>query len=108
MAEDNPHIADLMAYRQKFVAFRRERVAEYLGSNTPAKIRSQLPEAIRNIQTTIEAVDRMIADEEAHQMPPTIAEKKAAPRNATEHGMGVADRAASAASQPKVNRTRPK
>lgn len=62
VADDNDHLAELLAARARMVAERRE-VASALTEKYRRSQTNEMRELLVQIQATIDAVDRAIADE---------------------------------------------
>ena len=62
MADDNDHLAELLAARARMVAERRE-VASALTEKYRRSQTNEMRELLVQIQATIDAIDRAIADE---------------------------------------------
>ena len=62
MTDDNDHLAELLAARARMVTERRE-VASALTEKYRRSQTNEMRELLVQIQTTIDAIDRAIADE---------------------------------------------
>jgi sensor histidine kinase regulating citrate/malate metabolism len=75
MTDDNDHLAKLVAARARMVAERRE-VARALTEKYKRGQTNEMRELLVQIQTTIDAIDRAIADEKniasAHSPPTAV------------------------------------